>query len=221
MNARLQCLHTGATRLHRSVACKASNAKFLVGGNWKCNGTQESVRKLVSGLNAGKVPNDIEVVVAPVFIHIKQVIDTLQPPIRVGAQNCWSHGGGAFTGEVTANMLADMGVPWVISGHSERRALCNETNDVVGDKTAYAIGAGLNVIACVGESLAQRESGELWNVLDGQMTSLKDHVASEDWDKLVIAYEPIWAIGTGVVASPAQAQVRYVTPELLPAPDYL
>lgn len=206
MNARFQCLRLGASRLQRGVSCRASNAKFLVGGNWKCNGTQESVSKLVSGLNSGNVPGDVDVVVAPVFIHLKQVIDTLDLPVQISAQDCWTGEGGAFTGEVTADMLADLGVPWTITGHSERRALCGETSDMVGEKTAYAISKGLKVIACIGESLPQRESGELWDVLDGQMAALKSHVQAKDWSDVVIAYEPIWAIGTGVVATPDQAQ---------------
>ena len=212
MNAKAQGLRLGAHRVHRTVACKASNAKFLVGGNWKCNGTQDSVSKLVSGLNAGSVPGDIDVVVAPVFIHLKQVIDTLDLPIQISAQDCWTGEGGAFTGEVTADMLAELGVPWTITGHSERRALCGETNDIVGEKTAYALTKGLKVIACIGETLPERESGQLWDVLGGQMAALKSHVPAQDWANMVVAYEPIWAIGTGVVATPDQAQVRALPP---------
>ena len=200
-------LRAGASSLRRCLATQASSAKFLVGGNWKCNGTVESVTKLVSDLNAGSVPNDIDIVVAPVALHIKQVLDSLKPPYQIAAQNCWTKGPGAYTGEVTADMLVDMGVPWVIIGHSERRALCAETDDVVGVKSAYAMSSGLNVIACIGETLDQREANELWNVLDGQLQALASHIKSEDWDHLVVAYEPVWAIGTGKVATPEQAQV--------------
>jgi triosephosphate isomerase len=102
-------------------------------------------------------------------------------------------------------MLKDAGVPWVITGHSERRALCGESNKFVGEKTGHALDVGLSVIACVGETLDQRNGGNLWHVLDTQMQALFDHVGSE-WPRVVVAYEPVWAIGTGVVASPEQAQ---------------
>lgn len=103
-------------------------------------------------------------------------------------------------------MLKDAGVPWVITGHSERRSLCGESNKFVGEKTGHALDVGLDVIACVGETLDQRNGGNLWHVLDTQMQALFDHVGEERWPRVVVAYEPVWAIGTGVVASPEQAQ---------------
>lgn len=197
----------------RSLRCY-SNRKFLIGGNWKCNGTVESVKTLVSDLNAGSVPSDVDIVCAPVFIHLPYVLDNLSSRFAVSAQNCWT-APGAFTGEVSADMLVDMGVPWVITGHSERRALIGETCQHVGEKSAYAINKGLNVIACVGESLPERESGRLWDVLSEQMSGLKDSLSMSDWSKVVIAYEPVWAIGTGVIATPDQAQVRRPQPHAL------
>jgi len=101
-------------------------------------------------------------------------------------------------------MLSDMDIPWVILGHSERRQLCGETNEIVAEKAAYAISKNVRVIGCIGETLEERESGALWDILSTQMESYKSTVT--DWDKMVIAYEPIWAIGTGVVATPEQAQ---------------
>ena len=142
--------------------------------------------------------------VAPTFVHLDAVKRSIGPSYQVAAQNCWSSKGGAFTGEVSAELLADMGVPWVILGHSERRALCGETNEVVGAKVAYALSQGLRVIACIGETLQQREHGDMFSVLDAQLREIAAAVG--DWDKVVVAYEPVWAIGTGVVASPAQAQ---------------
>jgi triosephosphate isomerase (TIM) len=192
-----------ARRDMRSSAAR----QFLVGGNWKCNGSVESVQTLVSELNSGSLPDNVEVVCAPTFVHLPMVKDKLNSRFQISAQNCWT-APGAYTGEVSADMLANMGIPWVITGHSERRALCGESSAQVGEKTAYAISKGLKVIACVGETLPQRESGELWNVLAEQMSALKDSVALGDWGKVVIAYEPVWAIGTGVVATPEQAQVR-------------
>ena len=101
-------------------------------------------------------------------------------------------------------MLANMNIEWVILGHSERRALCAETNEIVGTKVKYALSQGLNVIACIGETLQQREGGEMFNILSAQLAAIAAVV--DDWSKVVVAYEPVWAIGTGVVATPAQAQ---------------
>mmetsp|Transcript_27732 Transcript_27732/g.71370 ORF Transcript_27732/g.71370 Transcript_27732/m.71370 type:complete len:251 (-) Transcript_27732:162-914(-) len=182
----------------------AGHGKFFVGGNWKCNGDGASVKTLVDELNAGSVPADVEVVCAPTFVHLDRVQATLGPSYSVAAQNCWTGPGGAFTGEIAAEMLADMGLKWVILGHSERRQLCGESNAMVAEKSAYAQSKGLGVIGCIGETLEERETGELWNVLMAQMAAYQD--AGLDWSRMVIAYEPIWAIGTGVVATPEQAQ---------------
>ncbi|KAK7838197.1 triosephosphate isomerase [Quercus suber] len=135
--------------------------KFFVGGNWKCNGTTEEVKKIVSTLNEGQVPppDVVEVVVSPPFVFLPLVKNLLRPDFHVAAQNCWVKKGGAFTGEVSAEMLVNLGIPWVILGHSERRLILNETNEFVGEKVAYALSKGLKVIACVGETLEQRESG--------------------------------------------------------------
>lgn len=144
-------------------------------------------------------------IVAPTFVHLDYVQQNIDDSkYSVSAQNCWTGKSGAYTGEVAAEMLKDMGVNWVILGHSERRALCGETNDVVGEKVEYALGQGLSVIACIGETLQQRESGDVFTVLDAQLKAIVD--ATSDWDRMVIAYEPVWAIGTGVVATPEQAQ---------------
>ncbi|KAJ8562731.1 hypothetical protein K7X08_031183 [Anisodus acutangulus] len=179
---------------------------FFVGGNWKCNGTSEEVKKIVSTLNAAQVPSQdvVEVVVSPPFVFLSLVKNELRPDFHVAAQNCWVKKGGAFTGEVSAEMLVNLSIPWVILGHSERRAILGESNEFVGDKVAYAISQGLKVIACVGETLEQRESGSTMEVVAAQTKAIAEKVT--DWSKVVIAYEPVWAIGTGKVASPAQAQ---------------
>jgi triosephosphate isomerase len=181
-----------------------STAKFFVGGNWKANGTTDSVANLVSGLNRGQVPNDVDIVVSPPALYLDYVKKNLHPRYQIAAQNCWVKENGAYTGEITADMLKDFGIPWVILGHSERRSLCGDTNEIVGKKSAYALSKGLSIIPCIGETLQQRESGEMFDVLDAQMDALFDHI--NDWSKVVIAYEPVWAIGTGVVATPQQAQ---------------
>ncbi|XP_059666255.1 triosephosphate isomerase, cytosolic [Cornus florida] len=180
--------------------------KFFVGGNWKCNGTSEEVKKIVGMLNAGQVPPEdvVEVVVSPPFVFLPLVKSSLRPDFHVAAQNCWVKKGGAFTGEVSAEMLVNLGIPWVILGHSERRQLLNESNEFVGDKVAYALAQGLKVIACVGETLEERESGSTMDVVAAQTKAIAERVPS--WTDVVLAYEPVWAIGTGKVASPAQAQ---------------
>lgn len=180
--------------------------KFFVGGNWKCNGTSAEVKKIVETLNAGSIPSTdvVEVVVSPPYVFLPMVKSSLRPEIQVAAQNCWVKKGGAYTGEVSAEMLADLDIPWVILGHSERRALLNESNEFVGDKVAYALSKGLKVIACVGETLEQREAGTTMDVVAAQTKAIADRVT--DWANVVIAYEPVWAIGTGKVATPEQAQ---------------
>lgn len=157
----------------------------------------ESVRILV-------VKSKSEVAVSPVSVHIATALSLAAPHIIVAAQNASAQGNGAFTGEVSADILVDLGVKWVILGHSERRTLYGETNEVLAKKLKYSLDKGLNVIFCIGEKLEERESGRTNEVLEAQLSAAKDSVA--DWSKVVIAYEPVWAIGTGVVATPAQAQ---------------
>ncbi|BDA46566.1 Triosephosphate isomerase, chloroplastic [Coccomyxa sp. Obi] len=181
-----------------------SSGKFFVGGNWKSNGTKESVKKLVQDLNFAQIPSDIDVIVAPTFVHLPYVVENIKDRFQVSAQNCWVGKAGAYTGEIAPEHLKDLGVPWVILGHSERRSLLKESNEFVGEKTANALAHDLKVIACIGETLEQRESGQMYNVLEGQLSGIADRIA--DWDNVVVAYEPVWAIGTGKVATPDQAQ---------------
>jgi len=180
--------------------------KFFVGGNWKCNGTTEEVKKIVNTLDEAQVPSQdvVEVVVSPPYVFLPVVKTLLRPDFHVAAQNCWVKKGGAYTGEISAEMLVNLAVPWVILGHSERRQILNESNEFTGDKVAYALAQGLKVIACVGETLEEREAGSTMDVVAAQTKAIADRV--KDWTNVVIAYEPVWAIGTGKVASPAQAQ---------------
>jgi len=180
--------------------------KFFVGGNWKCNGTTEEVKKIVGTLNEAKVPGEdvVEVVVSPPYVFLPFVKSLLRSDFHVAAQNSWVRKGGAYTGEISAEMLVNLDIPWVILGHSERRQLLNESNEFVGDKVAYALSLGRKVIACIGETLEQRESGTTLAVVSEQTKAIADKVSN--WDNVVLAYEPVWAIGTGKVASPAQAQ---------------
>ncbi|GLT43321.1 hypothetical protein SLA2020_172810 [Shorea laevis] len=180
--------------------------KFCVGGNWKCNGTSEEVKKIVTTLNEAEVPSEdvVEVVVSPPFVFLPLVKSLLRSDFHVAAQNCWVRKGGAFTGEISAEMLVNLGIPWVVLGHSERRSFLNESNEFVGEKVAYALSQGLKVIACIGETLEQRESGSTMTVVAAQTKAIADKVSN--WANVVLAYEPVWAIGTGKVATPVQAQ---------------
>lgn len=196
--------------------------RFIVGGNWKCNGNKASIAKLIEGLNQGELASNVDVVVAPPFLYIDQAMSGLNSNFNVAAQNSWveadlfdpthhyDSNSGAFTGEVSAEMLEDLKIPWVILGHSERRQLMGETNTTVGKKVAHARFHGLNVIACVGETLEQRESNSTLDVIFAQLQGVADEIDDREhssWGKqVVIAYEPVWAIGTGKVAKPEQVQ---------------
>ena len=196
-----------ATSRRSAKTYAGATGTFIVGGNRKCNGTHDSVEVLVNGLNAGTIDANVEIVCAPPFVFLNQVLDTLdKSKFSIAAQNCWIGDGGAYTGEVCANMLTDLSIPWVILGHSERRSLCGETNDIVGTKVAYALSKGLKVIACVGESLEERESGTTMKVVEEQLAAIANVVDKTGWKDVVVAYEPVWAIGTGKVATPDQAQ---------------
>ncbi|XP_074592672.1 triosephosphate isomerase, chloroplastic [Curcuma longa] len=186
------------------VVAMAGTGKFFVGGNWKCNGTTDSVSRLVADLNDAKLENDVDVVVAPPYVYLDKVKQSLTDRIEISAQNSWVGKGGAFTGEISAEQLIDIGCKWVILGHSERRHVIGEDNQFIGKKAAYALSQNLKVIACIGEKLEERESGKTFDVCFQQMKAFSDSIS--DWTDVVIAYEPVWAIGTGKVATPQQAQ---------------
>jgi triosephosphate isomerase len=178
----------------------------VVAANWKCNGTMESARDLIRVFNDAKISHDVECIVAPPFLHITAVQALLtNKKFAVAAQNCIAKS-GAFTGEVSLSMLKDAGLRWVILGHSERRSYYGETNEVVAAKVDAALTAGMNVIACVGETLKEREDGRTSAVVLQQLSAIAGRLRREAWSQLTIAYEPVWAIGTGKVATPEQAQ---------------
>jgi len=195
-----------ATRGSNRVAMEAER-KFIVGGNWKANGSPDSVKALIEELNAGEVTSkDVEVVCAPPFVFLSEVQGALRKDYSVAAQNLWDKDPGAWTGETPAQMLSDMGIKWVILGHSERRENCGETSQIVAEKTKFAVDKGLSTLTCIGEKLDARESGKTFDVLDEQLKPLADILSEDDWEKVVLAYEPVWAIGTGKVATPEQAE---------------
>lgn len=183
--------------------------KPFVAGNWKMHGSKASILSLVTGLNAqaGQLGN-VDVAVCPPAIYIDYAKRTLSGnAISVGAQNVAVEPvQGAFTGEVSVEMLKDFGCEYVILGHSERRAIYGETDAEIAQKVKVALTANLTPILCVGETLEERESGVMESVIASQLDAVLDVVGIESFDDVVIAYEPIWAIGTGVTASPAQAQ---------------
>lgn len=182
-----------------------STRKFFVGGNWKCNGSVKQTNDLISMLNQFSLTDTTEVVVCPSQIYLQSVKSNLRPDIAVGAQDVWSKGNGAYTGETSAEMLKDMGVKWTIVGHSERRKK-GESSEQVASKAKYALDQGLSVIACCGEPRDNREAGTTNDFVLPQIKAYVDAFDTSDWDRVVIAYEPIWAIGTGLTATPDQAQ---------------
>jgi len=187
------------------ASARAEARKFFVGGNWKCNGSVGQVNDLISMLNQSTLSTDTEVVVCPSPVYVQGVTEKLRPDVSVGAQDCWVQGNGAFTGETSADMLKDMGVGWVCIGHSERRGK-GEGDDEVATKAKYALDKGLKVMACCGEPLEAREAGTTNDYVFPQIKAYADNFTKEDWANVVIAYEPIWAIGTGLTATPEQAQ---------------
>jgi len=183
--------------------------KPVIAGNWKMYKTVgQSVDTALALKPLVANANHCEVVLAPVFTSIKTVADRLEGSnVKVAGQNCSTEiEEGAHTGEVAAFMLRDAGARYVIVGHSERRQLYAETDSMVNKKGRAGISAGLNVILCVGESLAQREQGTAQNVVSGQLRGGLSGLTASDLDRIIVAYEPVWAIGTGRTATPEQAQ---------------
>ena len=182
----------------------------LIAGNWKMNKTSAEGAALVEEIKNGLPAccgNGPEVLVCPPFTTLSAALQAAKgSAVQVGAQNVHWAPSGAYTGEVSAAMLVDVGVTHVIIGHSERRQYFGETDLTVNQRTKAALGAGLTAVVCVGETLAQREAGQTMDVIGAQVrTDLADLTAA-DMAKVVIAYEPVWAIGTGKVATDEQAQ---------------
>ena len=183
--------------------------KNIVAGNWKMNTTLQEGLELAKGLDAalkGKAIN-CDVVIGTPFTHLASIaaaIDTNK--IGVAAENCADKNSGAYTGEVSAAMVASTGANYVILGHSERRAYYNETAEILKEKVLLALANGLTPIFCIGEVLEEREAGKHFEVVDAQIAGSLFDLSAEDFGKLVLAYEPVWAIGTGKTASADQAQ---------------
>ncbi|WP_338478512.1 triose-phosphate isomerase [Pseudomonas trivialis] len=182
--------------------------RTMVAGNWKMHGTRASVAELIDGLRELALPGGVDVAVFPPLLHVSQVVDGLKgTSIQVGAQNsAVEPGQGALTGEVAPSQLVDAGCAYVLVGHSERRQLMGESDQMLNLKFAAAQASGLIPVLCVGETLEQRESGKTIEVVSRQLDSIIDELGVDAFASAVIAYEPVWAIGTGLTATPQQAQ---------------
>jgi triosephosphate isomerase len=185
--------------------------KLIIAGNWKMNKTVEEALALVRGLKIELANcNDVDIVICPPFTALsevsKVVIDTV---IRLGAQNMSENNFGAFTGEIAAGMLKEFSVRYVILGHSERRQYQKESNELISKKAHAAHAASLKPIVCVGETLSEREGGQTEKVLETQVRGSLAGLTPEQMEETVVAYEPVWAIGTGKTATTAQAQAAH------------
>lgn len=180
----------------------------LVAGNWKMNGTRASVAELASSLCEQGIPGQVEVVVFPSVLHIDLVLAELTgQAIAVGAQDCAVEAGfGALTGEISASQLKDSGCSWVLVGHSERRLILGESDEVVSRKFMAAQSCGLIPVLCLGETLEQRQADQTLEVISRQLARVVGDAGIQAFSRAVVAYEPVWAIGSGLTATPEQAQ---------------
>ena len=183
--------------------------KNIVAGNWKMNKTLQEGIALAKELNealANEKPN-CDVIICTPFIHLASVTPLVDSSIiGVGAENCADKASGAYTGEVSAEMVASTGAQYVILGHSERRAYYHETVEILAEKVKLALANGLTPIFCIGEVLEEREAGKHFEVVKAQIEQSLFDLSAEDFGKIILAYEPVWAIGTGKTASADQAQ---------------
>ncbi len=182
--------------------------KPIIAGNWKLNHSSKEALELVTLLKRDLIDIEaVDIVVCPVFTVLSEVADALfETNIQLGAQNLYWEDMGAFTGEVSAPLIKDTGAQYVIIGHSERRQLFAETNETVNKKIKAALKHGLTPIVCIGEVLAEREAGKTFEVIKNQCDGSFAILSKDEFEKIVIAYEPVWAIGTGKTATPEQAQ---------------
>ena len=182
--------------------------KKIVAGNWKMNKNAEQTEDLLNELIA-EIPTErnVQVIVAPTFVNLASAVDHLEfTVIDVAAQNMHQAESGAYTGEISADMLKSIGVNTVILGHSERRAIFNETDALIANKVDTALKHNMTIIFCFGEELKDRQSATHFTIVENQLRDGLFHIKAKDWENIVLAYEPVWAIGTGETASPEQAQ---------------
>ena len=183
--------------------------KKIVAGNWIMNTTYDEGEKLIQGIIEKKaaVKDDVTLIVAPPFTHLCCFAGPLREAgIGISAQNCANHESGAYTGEVSAAMLASIDVQYCIIGHSERREYYGDTNDILLEKVTLALKHNLIPVFCIGEKLGEREAGKQFDVVRAQLQAVICRLPAADFEKIILAYEPVWAIGTGKTATSAQAQ---------------
>lgn len=183
--------------------------KNIVAGNWKMNTTKPEACKLASEVveACAKLSADVSIIIAPPFTQLDAVSTCIaDSKVELSAQNCADHKSGAYTGEVSVDMLKAIGCQWTILGHSERRQYYGETDAKLVEKTKLALEAGLGVILCVGENLEEREAGKHFDVCEAQIKNVLYNFSAEDMSNIVVAYEPVWAIGTGKTATSEQAE---------------
>lgn len=185
----------------------------IVAGNWKMNGSKDLVNSLVGQIRSGLalLDNGVETVIIPPALFVGDVVTHAGDQIAVGVQNvaCWDS--GAYTGEIAAGMARDVGCSYTLVGHSERRQLFGETDDQVAAKVGKALASGLHAVICVGETLDEREAGKAEEVVSAQVQKALADVGREQWKQVVIAYEPVWAIGTGKTATAEDAQTMHAS----------
>ena len=184
--------------------------KNIVAGNWKMNNDLETSKLLIKNLLQefpGKLETSKRIIIAPTFVNLYPTVEMTQnTAIEVAAQNMHFAPSGAFTGEISATMLKGIGVNIVILGHSERRSMFNETDEILAKKVETALQNNMEIIFCFGEMLEDRKSGNHFNVVEQQLANALFQLNESDWKQIILAYEPVWAIGTGETASPEQAQ---------------
>ncbi len=183
--------------------------KKIVAGNWKMNTTVPEGIELAKAVAAksAELPENVGLIVAPPFTHLAAVAEAIKGSrVELSAQNCADHEKGAYTGEVSVDMLKSVGCKWTILGHSERRQYYGETDEKLVVKVRLALAGGLGVILCVGENLEQREAGKHFDVVKEQIENVLFNFTAEELKHIVVAYEPVWAIGTGKTATAEQAE---------------
>ena len=185
----------------------------IVAGNWKMNGSKALAQTLVSDVQSqtASLDNGVEVVIIPPAIYVGDVVANAGGSLSVGVQNVGQWSSGAYTGEISAEMAVDQGCQYALIGHSERRQLFGESDDVVAEKVGRVISAGLYAVLCVGETLEEREAGKAESVVASQVKAGLAGVAKDQWQRVIVAYEPVWAIGTGKTATAQDAQAMHAS----------
>lgn len=180
--------------------------KRIVAGNWKMNMNNSDARVLFESLNNSQIASSVDIIVAPPSIYLSEFVGKKNKHICLAAQNCSDSENGAYTGEISASMLYSIGVEYCLVGHSERRQYQNESDILIKQKVNVLLENKVTPIFCCGENLDKRESGDFYKVIQSQLENSLFHLSNSEIKEVVIAYEPVWAIGTGVTASPGQAQ---------------